>query len=445
MKNNKYLGWGWFLFGLGSQLQIAASLSFTEVFCYFAAPVLFSKELPYLRRNGMMPFFWISIALVVNAVISCLANQTNSLYVLRGMAVVCLIPCTIITGHWMLRRDMAGFKWMLVGSAISTVLCTFIFQRSVEVSMLAEGEAGVDAAEAIMNGPIYWIGRAGSFVNLIPQGWYLQCPTAVAVALPTGMAFFSLLTSVSGRSTALGAMGSAMFVFLGGKSRERIKRNVCNRFWLLCFVGIVTVFIFKTVYEYTAASGVLGEEAQEKYERQTKGSKSITKLLLGGRMESFCGLLACVNKPIIGFGPWAMDEDGYTQRFLSEYADYEDYINYIQTQESCRKLGLPDLHMIPCHAYITEFWCWFGIFGLFFWLYVIFVLIRYLRHDCFAVPHWYYWLAAGIPGYLWGVFFSPFSARVSSVVFVVAVLLVRAVRKGTQPVPEAMIRELNRR
>ena len=49
---------GWLLFGLGSQLQLwGASLSFTELFIFIAAPILFIGELPYMRRNGMMTLF----------------------------------------------------------------------------------------------------------------------------------------------------------------------------------------------------------------------------------------------------------------------------------------------------------------------------------------------------------------------------------------------------
>jgi hypothetical protein len=99
-------------------------------------------------------------------------------------------------------------------------------------------------------------------------------------------------------------------------------------------------------------------------------------------------------------------------------------------------------HMIPCHAYITEFWCWYGIFGLLFWLYVIFVFIRYLRQDCWAVPQWFMWIAASIPGYLWGVFFSPWSDRIGGIVFIVACLMARAVRMGAQQLPDYMEEEI---
>lgn len=431
----------WFLFGLGSQLQIIASLSFTELFVFVSAPFIFLREKDYMRRNGIMPFFLMSLLVFVGCVVACIANHSAPLFVLRGTAVTCLLPCTVVVGHWMLRRDMGGFKWFLIGTAISSILCTFVFQKSVEVSGLAGGVAGEGAADAIMSGPIYWIGRLGVMLNAIPKGWYLQCPPFVAMGVPLFMAGFSMLTSASGRSAALGAIGTVAILLIGGKKRESIRRRLCNKFGLWCCVAIIGILCIHTLYRVAATQGWLGEDALKKYEQQTQGDTSIKKLLLGGRMESFCGLIACIDKPIVGFGPWAMDNDGYIAEFLDKYGTYEDSVNYYKSMESNLARGKM-VRMIPAHAYITEFWLWYGIFGLLFWLYVIFVLARYLRQDCWAVPQWFMWIAASIPGYLWGVFFSPWSDRIGGIVFVVACLMARAVRMGVQPLPDYMEEEL---
>lgn len=431
----------WFLFGLGSELQIIASLSFTELFVFAAAPFIFLREKDYMRRNGIMPFFWLSMLVVVGCIVACVANHTEPMFVLRGMAVTCLLPCTVVVGHWMLRRDMGGFKWMLIGTAISSVLCTFVFQKSVEVTGLAGGVAGESAVDAIMSGPIYWIGRLNNILRAIPEGWYLQCPTIVSLGIPLFMAGFSMLTTVSGRSTALGAIGTVAILIIGGKTRESIKRRLCNKFWFWCCVAIIGIFCMHTLYRVAATQEWLGEDALKKYEQQSRGDTGIMSLLLGGRMESFCGLIACIDKPIVGFGPWAMDNDGYTGEFLDKYGTYEDSVAYYKSRERRLSYGIMT-HLIPAHAHITEFWLWYGIFGLLFWLYVIFVFIRYLREDCWAVPQWFMWIAASLPGYFWGIFFSPWSDRVGGVVFIVACLMARAVRIGAQSLPDYMEEEI---
>ncbi len=432
----------WFLFGLGSQLQIVASLSFTELFVFIAAPILLLNELPHLRRNGIMPFLYLSFAVVAGCVVASIANQTAPEFVLRGLAVTTLLPCSVVVGHWMLRRDMGGFKWMLIGNSISSILCTFWFQKSVEVSTLAGGEYGASAVEAIVAGPLFWISRLGAIVTAIPQGWYLQCPTLLSIGAPLFLSFFAILTTSSGRSAAASSLSLALLIILGGKKQSRIYRVVCGRFWFLLLLGIVGVFIIKNIYSFGAKKGLLGEDARIKYEMQTKGDSSLKALLLGGRMESFCGLLACADKPIVGFGPWAMDNYGYVSEFLSKYANPEDFADYLIRSESFAIKGVQYKRMIPCHAYLTEFWCWYGISGLIFWLYIMFVLLRYLREDCWVVPQWYMWLAASIPGYFWGIFFSPWMARVGGIMFVVACLMARAVRKGRQPLPIEMAKEI---
>lgn len=429
-----------FLMGLGSSLQLmGSSLSFTELFVFGATPFLMMRELPYLRRNGVMPFFWLSVAVVIGGAMSCVANHSTMYAVIRGMAVVCLLPCTIVVCHWMLRRNMNGFKWWLVGAMLSSFLCTFVFQRSVELTGLAGGVADKHAAEAIMSGPIYWIGRLGQLLNVPAKGWYLQCPMVYCIGAPIFMVGFAMLTSSSGRSAALGALASAVLILLGGK-RRRTMRRIGRYFWTLALVAIVGAFVAKNVYRHAAINGWLGENALKKYEEQTKGKTGMMALLLGGRFESFAGLIACVDKPILGFGPWAMDYGGYTGEFLAKYADYEDVRRYYEGMaEDPGAVG-----MIPCHSYITMFWLWYGIFGLVFWFYVLYVLVRYLRQDCWAVPQWYMWLAASIPSFCWGVFFSPWADRIGGIMFVVACLMVRAVRRGRQQLPLEMLREIRK-
>lgn len=433
----------WFLFGLGSQMQILASLSFTELFVFSAAPFIFLNERHHMRRTGVMLFFWLAVAVMLGCAVGCILNHTPPAAILRGMAITCLLPCTVVVGHWMLRRDMGGFKWMLIGAALSTLLSTFVFQKSVEVSKYAGGVGGTEAVEAIMSGPIFWISRLNEILNAIPKGWYLQCPIVVSACIPLFMAGFSMLISASGRSAALGALGTAALIIIAGKKRETIRRRLCNKFGFWCCVAIIGIFCMHSLYHVSATQGWLGEESQKKYEMQSKGEKSIVKLLLGGRMESFCGLIACVDKPIVGFGPWALDKNGYVETFLTKYGTHEDYMRHISKLEYARQSG-DVIGMIPCHAHITEFWLWFGIFGLLFWVYVIFVLLRYLKQDCWAVPQWFMWIAASIPGYFWGIFFSPWASRVSGILFVVACLMVRAVRQRRIALPPTMIREIQR-
>lgn len=428
----------WFLLGLGSSLQIVASLSFSELFALIAGPYLFMKYSRQMRRDGIMPFFVISLCVFAGCAIACFANHTPFHFALRGYAVTCIMPCSIVVSYWLIRRNANGFKWHLLGLALSSVIGTFVFQRSVETSMWAGGVSGFEAAEAIMRGPLFWVERLGGFVTLLTKGWYLHTPILWDVPASLFVALFSIMTTVSGRSASLSAFAFVAILLIGGKRLVTIKRRFCAKFALICLLGVLGVLLAKTSYQVAAERGWLGEDAYKKYVMQTGGNKSLMALLLGGRMEAFCGLIACVDKPIIGFGPWAMDNWGYRDDFLMKYGKQED----IERLFANNSKGLYYYNLIPCHAYITEFWLWYGIFGLLFWLYVIFVFVRYLKQDCWAVPQWFAWLACSVPGYLWNVFFSPFGNRFGSMLFVVACLMARAVRKGAFQLPLEMQQEI---
>lgn len=433
----------WFLFGLGSQLQIVASMSFTELFVFIAAPCWFLSERQYLKQNGVMTFFILSVAVFCACIISCVVNETPRLFALRGLAVTILLPCTIVVGHRMLRINMNGIKWMLVGVAISNILSIFVFQKSVEVYMYGGGEFGEGAVSGIISNPLFWISRMGSFLMLIPQGWYLQCPLFISVVVPIFLSFFSLFTSSSGRSAALVSVFSAVIILACGKAQRKMFL-MGKHILFLCIILGLCLLCFKFVYSKVASEGLLNEAATEKYLRQTKEGSGIFQLIMSGRMESFCGLIACIDRPIIGFGPWAEDKWGYIGEYLNRFGSQEDYDNYENVLRYEAKNGIVGLRLIPGHSHITMFWLWYGICGLIFWLYVIFVLIRYIKEDAWAVPQWFMWLAAAVPGYLWHIAFSPFGNRVGTIMFILACLMVRAVRKGTQQLPYEMILEIER-
>ena len=176
-------------------------------------------------------------------------------------------------------------------------------------------------------------------------------------------------------------------------------------------------------------------------EQQTVGGSGIVQLLIGGRGDSFVGFLAIADSPIFGKGYWARDTEGYNEQFIAKYGTLEDYEHYRNFRKYLNSIGVFD-RGIPCHSHITSFWLWYGLPGLLFWLYVIYITFRYLKNDAWAVPQWFYWLAAGIPGLMWNVLFSPFHSRVELPLYVVGILIARAVRLGKYQLPYEMIREI---
>lgn len=416
--------------GLGSYLQLVASLSMTELYLLIAAPCVLMKEYPIMRRNGVHVFFLLSVLMVVGGVISIIFFRPPIYFVVRSMAVAVLVSSAIVVMHRKLRKDPDGFKWYLLGGAISFVLCTFIFQRAVEVAQFGE-----DANE-IMNGSIYWIGRLGAIVGWPARAFYLQLPVWISCCFFMFMAVFSMATTASGRSTALGALGAVVVAILGGRTYRRM-RLVGRHFLLVVCIGFGVVWGFSKVYKTLALNGTLGEEARKKYIGQTKIGTGLWGLLMGGRCDSIAPFYICARySPLLGFGPFAIDTNGYYVEFLTKYgapediAVYErDYANILSKRGFCR---------IPGHSCMGSAWLQYGIFGLLFWMYICYALIIYFKKYAWAVPQWYGWLACGVPSMFWAIFFSAFAMRVEMPMFVVACLLSRAAAKGAFRLPIEM-------
>ena len=428
----------WFIIGLGAQLQILFSLSISETMIFCLAPFFIAEEFHAMRRSGVITCFYVSILPLLGCILACVVNGTALVYALRGLATTALIPCVVIVVHRLFRKDMNGYKWYFVGELGSLFISTYVFQHYGMLQTYAGGQTGLDAAEALMSSPLYWIQRFGGLLLLPSRGWYCNVPLAYSVLAPVFLAIFSLKTSASGRSTALGVILAALMVMIAGKRRASIKR-VAKYFWVVVICGVCSVFVLNVAYKKAALSGWMGEESRQKYERQTRGGDSILNLLIGGRAASFVGLLAVADKPVFGFGPWAVDDAGYLETFFSRYASVEDYEDLLGANIRQQRRLL----LIECHACWLEFWVWYGLLGMVFWLYVLFVVFRFLRHDCWVVPQWFFWLGAGAPGVLWMIFFSPYTTRVMTPMMLVGYLMARAVRHGRVCMPVEMIKEID--
>jgi hypothetical protein len=440
MRRNDSINKFAFLMGLCSAFQIWWSLSITEAIALVMFPCILLDEYRYMKRNGITTYFWLAVLVVIGCAISCWVNHCSFQQSLRGLATTGIFVCAIVVGHWMLRKNLNCYKWFLVGTALSCILNIFIFQNAAEVTGatgMAGGPGGMAVAEEIINNEYLFLTRFGPLSALPTKAFYLHTPMWWDVIIIGIVGLLPILNSVSGRSAALGTLGFIGLLLLGGKSMRTMKRVTKHFITLLC-LGIVFVFAAKAFYSYAAKSGLMGDESLKKYEDQTEGGEDILSLLMGGRMEVFCGLFACLDHPIVGFGPWAVDNDGYIDDYMAKYGTDED----LRIMAATEKYRAGKARLIPGHSHIIGFWLWYGIFGLILWLYILYILFRFLRQDCYAIPQWYAWLACAIPGFLWDIFFSPFGDRFSRPMFFVAILLARAVRLGKQPLPYEMIREI---
>lgn len=432
--------WWLFLAGLGSETQIHffGSIAITELFFYALAPILFFMDYRRLKHDGFLPWIWLTILTCFGCLISSKVNETYWLLMLKGVAVPAVYFAAAIVFHRLLHDDLSAMKWFLIGNFLSSIVCVFIFQpetftRSAN-GELASGEAAV---EAVVGYALFWSSRITAVLTMPVKCCYLQTPVVYSSIIPiVCAAILMFFSGNSGRSAAAVAIASMAMLVIGGKSRKQIAR-LGKHFWLFLIVGCIFAVIVKNTYSFCAQNGVLGDVARTKYEKQTATGTGILNILMAGRMELFCGLHACWDYPIIGLGPRPEDRNGYTENYLRKYASQEDFDNYIRSVEFMKRRG-EFYRGVPDHSHIVYFWLRYGFFGLLLWLYVFWLMFKYVKKYSSSIPQWYGYMCLATPAMIWNILFSPPGGRLTTTFFIVCMLFCQAIANGKVRLPVEM-------
>ena len=434
--NNRASLW-LFLIGLGSQTQFhfVGSLGISELPVLLLAPFLFVKDCRQLKADGFMPFLWLVILTCLGCILGAKLNETPLVFTLKAFAFPYAIFSSTIIFHHLLRNDFGAVKWFIVGAVLSSIVNIFVFQPEVRTFQGGEIATGQAAVAAMMGYALFWSNRIRSLIMLPVSAFYLSTPRLYSVLAPLLSAVVYIVFSEgSGRSAAAVSLGIAFLILVGGKKRRTMAR-IGRNFFVFTIISIALLLAIASAYSWAAPKGMLGEDARVKYYRQTRAGTGLLGLLMGGRMEFFCGLMAAIDKPILGHGPKAEDKNGYVERYLAKYGTDEDLRNYLGEIRLSERIGNGGYAFIPAHSYIVSFWIQYGIFGLFLWLYVLYQAIQYLGKYAPMVPQWYGYLCAGVCNLMWDAFFSPFAGRLSVPCMITCILLAKALyeRKLTLP------------
>ncbi len=444
--NSKNASVGLFLLGAFSmtQVHVIGNIGISELVSFIIAPVIFAIDYKKLKYDGFMLAIWLALLTCCGSIIASVVNHTPFQSFIRGFAAPYSVFSILVVGHRLVRQSIGGYKWLCLGLALTWIINIFVFQRGVEADAYAQGQRGLAAVEGLASGTLFWVTRIKALINAPINGWYLRMPIAYSILAPIFLLFFSALTTASGRSTAAAAFGSVLLVVLGGKKRLQLKRLSAN-FLFVLLLGLLSAQGLTAVYKYVATKGMLGEQAQQKYEHQMKGKKGgLLATLMGGRLEFFVGTYAAMQKPIIGYGPWALDVYGYHDEFLAKYGTADDYESYLNEQKWQQMMGRTFVRPLGAHSHLIGAWIRHGIFGFLYWSYVLWLLFRYFRRDLATVPQWYGMLAVGAPSFVWNILFSPFGDRVGFTMIVVYLLMVRAIRLNKVQLPFEMIMEIEK-
>ena len=428
-----------FLVGLGSvtQFHFVGSLGLSEFPIFLLAPFLFFVDYRRLKSDGFLPFIWLSILTCVGCIVASYMNETPSIFVIKGLAQPYSIFAVTVVLHRLLRRDFNGLKYYILGAFLSGIISIFIFQQETFTVHRGEAVTGLAATDMVMDYPLFWSSKIRQLLTLPTGMHFLTIPLSYsAIASFLSAIVYLVFSGTSGRAAALAAFASTVLLIIGTKSRHKMI-DMGRHIGKLVIISLVAVFAFKISYSVAAKTGVLGYDRKQKYLSQTRMGSSALQMLMSGRMEFFCGVVACLDNPLIGFGPKGEDKDGYVEKYLQKYGAPDDYESYVRSLYAAAQKGYT-YRTIPAHSFIGMFWIYYGIFGLLLWIYVLYLFYVYMRRCAHAVPQWYGFIALSIPPMVWDIFFSPYGGRVSGPCLVVCILFAKAVAEGKLRLPYEM-------
>lgn len=417
-----------------TQVRLVGSIGISEAVVFIIAPMVYIQDRMLLRKHGFTMVLNLALLSCVGCVLSSWYNHTIFANALRGFATCYSLFAMPVVLHRLLWRNLNGFRWFLVGFAVSGLLTLFGMQTGVESAIAERLEGGASESD------LYFGRHFGPWFSLPLKAFYFQTPTPVALLLSLVPSIYMITTSATGRSALLTVLGGAMLViFVHRKRSQMVKMQ--KHILFFAALGFIIALSLGTAYKVASKKGWLNEKAQAKYESQAKDEKGgLLKLLMHGRSEFFIAVYACCDEPIFGFGPWPVDRKGIVEEFLRKYGDAEAYEDYIERKMYLAQRGVVG-NLIPGHSHIMTNWLCYGILGLPFWLYVLYLMVELFRKHLAAIPQWFGYFAVELTGMLWHVFFSPFSGRVQTSFFITCVLLAIAVGRGKIMLPPKMMME----
>lgn len=191
---------------------------------------------------------------------------------------------------------------------------------------------------------------------------------------------------------------AACFLFVQTRWGQRLA-GIRTKPRQVVLIGIVLVIagvgVFQ-MYDYTARSGLLGEDAQEKYESQAFGEYG---LLVGGRVEMLVSSRAILDSPFLGRGSWAKDYE-YSS-LLNELKRQAGYVTGAEDEEG----------LIPTHSHLLGAWVEAGLLGAVFWAWVLSLPIRVLLRPNSVMNRLTPLMAFFAFLLIWDIFFSPYGAE----------------------------------
>lgn len=410
-------------FGLTQVFAFVGIVGISEIPVLLFAPFICARDWAILKQDGFSAILKFVFVLMIASVISSMFNHNFQWFVfLKVELLFYSIFAFIVVFHRLLRNNISGIRWLLLGLFISLIIKIFAFDPTITTS--ASGALAIEDGIGIssIDGPLFWVTRLAALGRAISGGWYLSIPIPATAIYFLGVTAFVATRTVSGRSALATLLAGVLLQVLGRRSHASI-RTFSKYFVFIVPVLVLAGGLIKGTYSYAASHGYMGEEAQIKYEVQTAKGSGFLQILMAGRIEFFVCARALVDQPLLGFGVSPYTSRPYYEEFLYQYGTTEEIQKY---QVDVMKRGSAR-GRLPLHSFIWSFWAYCGLPGLLFWVYVLCQVLRYLTRYAPAVPRLFGYLALVTPPMLWDILFSPYTQRFTFPLYITCILLVKAV------------------
>lgn len=315
---------------------------------------------------------------------------------LKGIGGIIPLFFCFIFFFWLFYSNLSYMNFFLWGAAVSYMLSLFIFVPP-SLQDMADGE-NLREAETLFSQLIS--GGVGRFVGAYSFSGFSQHPLVI-IFLKLGVAFYALFQGSRG-SFLLGIVGCFVLIYFVKYAKSKylpdwIQCKIKKRLPLFIMSIVIGGILAKNIYEFTAKNGYLGEANKVKYERQSSSKIG----LLSGRGEFVSAFLAISDKPWLGHGSYAIDEEGYAVE--AAVLTNEEELDFIINKKGERQ--------IPAHSHLTFAWIWHGIIGGVFWMYTLYLIFLFLYKYIYVYPRYIGYLLPACLGIMWQILFSPFQGR----------------------------------
>ena len=392
----------------GFYVRIVGVLCLAELISLFiAAYVILTNKISFTKNKQFKNIIILSVLAFVGTIISGVVNGSSFIDITKWLFTIFLFVVGLIAVFWLLSDKVTRIIYYLFFSMIGVLLTSTILpQFSVHALVNVENEViQKTLSERLdLNAELFAYQYAPIFLFLIAFLYGKMPKLTIAIMFFAGVFF---LFGDSRHLFLIYELAAVIMMFLGVVNEQnkmikmqKMRKNVLP-FLIILFGAAIVI---KSSYEYMAKNGILGEWAQYKYELQSSNNNDI---VLGSRMITFEGLYIILKDPIWGFGPYAVDKNGYAQEFA----------RMMKTEyDSSRILG--------GHSFLVQFWTYGGILALLLWLYVIYLGINFIINGIVYEPSLTPFLLIFVILLLYNILFSPFGNRVSNAYALVMISII---------------------